>query len=236
MKDHTRLANETLNPVERSAEARFARSCFTRSQFSWGIRLLSPSVARQVRVDYKSLIAVTVLLRAQATIAQAAPSPDSVRRLTPAAFPKLPVTIRHDLERRGCLVPQPYEARTPSNVIHGAFTVAKASEWAILCSLRDTSQILIYRLPTRGSAGVVDSLQRSADVVWMQGIGNSRWGFSRLLRLLPLRRIRAWRHDVEGHAIPPPIDHDAIEQAFIEKAAEAFYYVAGRLYRRVTAD
>jgi hypothetical protein len=79
-------------------------------------------VARQIRVHYKSLIAMAVLLRAQSTIAQAAPSTDSVRRLTPAAFPKLPVTIRHDLERRGCLVPQPYEARVPSNVIHGAFT------------------------------------------------------------------------------------------------------------------
>ena len=70
----------------------------------------------------------------------------------------------------------------------------------------------------------------------MQGIGSSRWGFSRLLRLLPLKQIRAWRHDVEGHAMPQPIDHDAIEQVFIEKAAEAFYYVAGRLYRQVTAE
>jgi hypothetical protein len=197
-----------------------------------------PSLAEvpQIRVPYKSLIAVAVLFRAQTIIAQAAPSPDSVRRLTPAAFPTLPVTIRVDLERRGCLVPQPYDARSPANVVHGAFTVARASEWAILCSVRDTSQILIYRLPTTRDARVVDSLPRSADVGWMQGIGDSRWGFSRLLRLMPLERIRAWRHDVDGRTIPQPMDHDAIEQAFIQKGAEAFYFVAGRLYRRVTAD
>ncbi|HSC30608.1 MAG TPA: hypothetical protein VLD17_02705 [Gemmatimonadaceae bacterium] len=57
-----------------------------------------------------------------------------------------------------------------------------------------------------------------------------------MLRLLPLKQIRAWRYDVEGHAIPQPLDHDAIEQAFIGRAAEAFYYVAGRLHRQVTAD
>jgi len=38
-------------------------------------------------VHYQSLIAVAALLQAQPTIAQAAPSPDSVRRLAPAAFP-----------------------------------------------------------------------------------------------------------------------------------------------------
>jgi len=57
-----------------------------------------------------------------------------------------------------------------------------------------------------------------------------------MLRVLRVQRIRAWRHDVDGNAIPQPIDHDAIEQAFIGKAAEAFYHVAGRWYRQVTAD
>lgn len=193
-----------------------------------------------MRVRY--LIVVALLLRATSARAQAGPSPDSIRRLPPAAFLTLPVMIRRDLEVRRCLVPQLWDGGAPGNVVHGAFTAAKATEWAVLCSVRDTSQILIYRVGTGHRAGagrsarVVDSLLPAADVGWMQGIGGGRWGFSRLLRTIPFRKIRAWRRDVDGHAIPQPIDHDAVEQHFAGKAAEAFYYAAGRWYRQITAD
>jgi hypothetical protein len=181
-------------------------------------------------------IAAVLFLAAHATAAQSGPSPDSIRRLAPASFPKMPIGIRRDLERRRCSVPQPSDAPVPTNVVHGAFTAAKVSEWAILCSVRDTSQILIYRAPATRVAIASDSLEHSADVGWMQAVGGNRWGYSRMLRVLRVQRIRAWRHDVDGNAIPQPIDHDAIEQAFIGKAAEAFYHVAGRWYRQVTAD
>jgi hypothetical protein len=193
-------------------------------------------------VRFRYLIAAALLLRANSAPAQAGPSPDSVRRLPPAALLTLPVVIRRDLEVRRCLVPQLRDGGAIGNVVQGAFTAAKATEWAVLCSVRDTSQILIYRIDaghrigTGRSARLVDSLLPAADVGWMQGIGGGRWGFSRLLRTMPLRNIRAWRRDVDGHAIPQPIDHDAVEQLFVGKAAEAFYYAAGRWYRRITAD
>ena len=49
-------------------------------------------------------------------------------------------------------------------------------------------------------------------------------------------KIPLWRDDVDGHPIPQPIDHDAIEDIFEGKAADAFYYAAGRWYRQVTAN
>jgi hypothetical protein len=73
------------------------------------------------------------------------------------------VTIRRDPERRGCFIPQPHNAHALSNVIHGAFTAAKVSEWAALCSVHDTSQILIYRFGASAGAGVIDSLERAMD-------------------------------------------------------------------------
>jgi hypothetical protein len=164
---------------------------------------------------------------------QSKPSADSVRRLAPSAFAKLPSEVRRALEARGCRVPQPWDEPSPANVVHGSFTGARRNEWAVLCSVRDTAQILIYRV---GAATAVDSLQRGPDVGWMQGVGGDRWGYSRLLQVRPLRRIRAWRHDIDGLAIPQPVDHDAIEQAFEGKAAEAFYFAAGRWYRQITAD
>lgn len=163
-------------------------------------------------------------------------SVDSVHRLPPSAFPTLPAGIRHDLELRGCLVPQPWDGGTPQNVIRGAFSAANADEWAILCSIREDSQILIYRSPTTGAALVIDSLQRSPDREWLQGIGGGRWGYSRLIRLRTRRQIRGWRVSVDGQPIPQPIDHDAIEQLFEDKGAEAFYFARGVWYRRLTGD
>lgn len=162
-------------------------------------------------------------------------SGDSIRRLAPSMFPQLPASVRHDLEARGCLVPQPWYGGAPQNVIRGAFTSANAIEWAVLCSVRETSQILIYRLG-RSTSHVVDSLERSGDGAWVQGIGEGRWGYSRLIQALPRRRIRGWRVDVDRNRIPQPIDHDAIEQAFVEKASQAFYFARGRWYRQITAD
>jgi hypothetical protein len=102
--------------------------------------------------------------------------------------------------------------------------------------VRDTSQILIYRTATGPAARVVDSLMPAPDRSWLQGVGGGRWGYSRLLQTRPLRRIRAWRTDTDRQLIPQPIDHDAIEQVFLDKAAEAFYYAGGRWYRQITAD
>ena len=168
--------------------------------------------------------------------AQDGPPLDSIRRLPPAAFPTLPAAVRRNLAMRHCTVPQPWDVTVPTNVIHGAFTTARANEWVVLCSVRDTSRVLIYRIAASGSARLVDSLLSAADGGWMQGIGGSRRGYSRLLQTRPLRKIRAWRRDADGQAIPQPIDHDAIEQIFSGKSGEAFYYVAGRLYRQITAD
>jgi len=169
-------------------------------------------------------------------MAQAGPSPNSVRRVAPDSLPKVPGTVRRDLVRRGCLVPQPYDARKPTNVAHGAFTAPKVSEWAILCSAHDTSEILIYRVSGSADLRPIDSLERAADLAWMQRISDTQWGFSRLLGTLPLDRIRTWRRDDAGRSIPRPIDHDAIEQTFLGKAADAFYRAEGRWYRRATAD
>jgi hypothetical protein len=181
------------------------------------------------------LVAPLFALHASLASAQPRSARDAIRRLAPSAFPHLAKSVQRDLEARQCRVPQPWGERG-ANVIHGAFTGARVSEWAILCSLRDTSQILIYRIGPRRAARLVDSLLPAADVDWMQGVGGNLFAYSRLLHTVPLRMTRAWRTDVDGHAIPQPVDHDGIEQIFVGKGAEAFYDAAGRWHRRVTAD
>ena len=124
----------------------------------------------------------------------------------------------------------------PQNVIHGAFTAAHVTEWAVLCTVAGDTRILIYRVDAGRHARVVDSLRSSSEAAWMQGIGGGRLGYSRRIRTRPLAAIRRWHVDADGNRIPQPIDHDAIEDEFLDKAAETFYFAKGRWYRQVTAE
>jgi hypothetical protein len=188
-------------------------------------------------MDHRLLVATTLVLQSVAVASQTFASPsEPVRRLAPAAFGRLPTVVRRLLVARGCRIPQPWDARSPRNVIHGAFTAARANEWAILCSDNLAAQILVYRVGATGSARLVDSLPSSPDGAWMQDVGGGRSGYSHLIQTRSQKQIRGWRIDIDRKPIPQPIDHDAIEQIFLDKFAESFYFVRGRWYRQLTAD
>lgn len=187
-------------------------------------------------MHYGGFLAALLAVGADKTSAMTNLTADSIRRLAPSTFRQLGTNVRRDLERRGCLVPQVWDRKVPHNVIQGAFTSAHASEWAVLCSVREHSQILIYQIDPAGAAQVVDSLKRSSDAAWVQSVGEGRWGYSRFIQALPRQQIRAWRVDIDRNKIPQPIDHDAIEDVFLEKAGQAFYFARGRWYRQLTTD
>ena len=74
----------------------------------------------------------------------------SIDRLEPQAFPALPNDVRTVLETRGCTIPQTYtlpqdrRPQGPHNVIRGHFLSADAQAWAVLCSVSDSSTILVF--------------------------------------------------------------------------------------------
>jgi hypothetical protein len=61
-------------------------------------------------------------------------TPYLIRHLPVSSFPELPGEFAALLSRRGCLIPQTYEAHRPENVIHGSFERAGSLDWAVLCS------------------------------------------------------------------------------------------------------
>lgn len=176
-------------------------------------------------------VLAALLALSTAAAAQSRPSPSSIIRLPPHAFPALPRAVATVLDSRRCHIPQTAGAATPENVVRGSFTAAQATEWAVLCSIADTGRILILQRTVRGDVRVVDSLARGSDVACMQGTGDGRWAYSCLLQLRPQHMIRGWARLVHGR-----IDHDAIERVFVGKAAVAYYFANGRWYRMVTAD
>jgi len=155
-----------------------------------------------------------------------------VRRLPPDSLDFIPRIVRAALNERGCLIPQPFEGKS-RNAVTGAFTAKGAVEWAVLCSVGGSSQILII---DSQSGEVIDSLNEGDDADGLQGIGGGKWGYSRALNRLSKEAIGHRLIDDYGKAIPQPIDHDALDVAFLEKASVAHYRAGGNWYRVITSD
>jgi hypothetical protein len=148
---------------------------------------------------------------------------DGVIRLKPGDFRQLPSAVRRSLERRGCTIPQNPRKTAPHNVIAGSFISSGSRDWAVLCSVRHRSRILVYR---NGSASRVDSMALIDDSAFMQDGGNGVVEFSRKIDIATPKNI-----DEAGKAAgskPPALNHDGIDDGFIEQASTIRYYYRGK--------
>lgn len=144
-------------------------------------------------------------------------------RLPPSAFPELPASIQKELARRGCTIPQPFHA-SHENVISGRFTSARQTDWAVLCSIKRTSSILVFR---NGSIAAVAELAAQPDVGALQVISDGVVGYSRALGVADADFIRV-HHQRYGGPKPPPLDHDGIDDIAIEKGSVVRFWYRGR--------
>jgi hypothetical protein len=144
-------------------------------------------------------------------------------RLPPSAFSEVPASIQKELVRRGCTIPQPFHA-THQNVIKGRFTSAKQIDWAVLCSIKGTSSILVFR---NGSTAAVDVLAAEPDRGALQVINVGVIGYSRMLGVADADFIRV-HHQRYGGPKPPPLDHDGIDDIAVEKGSVVRYWSRGR--------
>jgi hypothetical protein len=124
-----------------------------------------------------------------------------IKRLRPSAFRDLPTAVQADLTRRGCTIPQPFTAKTPENVISGAFTRRGQTDWAVLCSINGASSILVFRA---ASTRMVASMSRLPDFTFLQVVdGNGGVGFSRAISRADDKHILQHYRD-HGGPKPPP--------------------------------
>jgi hypothetical protein len=148
----------------------------------------------------------------------------AVIRLPPTAFLRLPQNIVRELQARGCTIPQTFGNQKPHNVISGEFFRKARTDWAILCSRNRRSSILIFR---SGSAQKISEIAKAPDSSFLQSIDeNGRIGFSRAIGTVGRDYILKHYRDYGGPK-PPPIDHQGINDAFIEKASVVHYYHRG---------
>jgi hypothetical protein len=71
-------------------------------------------------------------------------TPYLIHHLPVSSFPELPASIVDLLNRRGCLIPQTYEAHHPENVVHASLERSGSSDWAVLCSVKGTVSLLVF--------------------------------------------------------------------------------------------
>lgn len=153
-------------------------------------------------------------------------------RLPPSAFPELPQAVRAELERRGCAIPLAFGNRESQSVIRGRFTSASRVDIAVPCSRKRISSILVFR---NGSVAAVADIAKRPDADFLQVVGPDTIGFSRALGAADPAYI--WEHYKRYDGPEPPrLDHDGINDAFVEKGSVVWYWHGGRWLQLTGAD
>lgn len=148
----------------------------------------------------------------------------AIRRLSPDDFPQLPGAVRDALKERRCAVPQSFYPERPHNVVSGAFARAGQRDWAVLCSVDGRSSILIFWAD--GVTPTPAELAPADDATFLQGIGNDQIGYSRVIDRADTAWIREHAEAYDG-PLPKRLDHDGINDAFVEKGSQVLYYEDG---------
>jgi len=154
-----------------------------------------------------------------------------VVRLAPSSFSQLPKNVMQELERRNCTIPQVWGGHSPRNVIYGEFLKKGQKDWAVLCSVRLKSWILV--LPS-GSPQTAFKLAEEEDLDMLQGVGDGKIGYSR--EITPVGDAFIREHYKDDGSKPPPIDHLGISDAFAEKEFVVHYYYQNKWLRVAGSD
>jgi hypothetical protein len=154
------------------------------------------------------------------------PPPESkyaIVRLPPTAFSELPKNLVTELKRRGCTVPQTFPPDQRSNVIRGSFAKAGQTDWAVLCSMKGSTSLLVF---WNGSAANSVELGKNPD--------DANRFFDWFIRPVG-RKFIVDHYRAYGGPKPPPIDHHGIESAG-ESASVVLYYYRGKWLTLQGAD
>ncbi len=145
--------------------------------------------------------------------------PYVIRHLPVNSFPQLPAAVREELNRRGCLIPQTYEARGPENVVRASLEQKGSADWAVLCSVHGTVSLLVFFADdgepvVLASAPETERLQASG--------GNGSLGFNWAIDAATPQQVRQAQAGMRRR--PPLLDHDALADSLVDQKTVYHYY------------
>jgi hypothetical protein len=147
--------------------------------------------------------------------------PYIIRHLPISSFPGLPDELAAMLNRRGCLIPQTYEAHRPENVIHASFEHPGSSDWAVLCSEHGTVSLLVFfpsasdKLHVLSAAPETERLQAHDP----SGVLGFNWGID------PATPEQVRQAQAGLLHRPAPVDHDALADSLVDRHTVYHYYL-----------
>jgi hypothetical protein len=148
-------------------------------------------------------------------------TPYLIRHLPVSSFPELPVELAALLYRRGCLIPQTYQAHHPENVIHASLERPGSSDWAVLCSSQGTVSLLVYfssapaKLLVLAAAPETERLQAHDP----SGVLGFNWGIDPASP----EQIRTAQIGLLHHLAL--VDHDALADTLIDHRTVYHFYL-----------
>jgi hypothetical protein len=147
-----------------------------------------------------------------------------IRHLPVSSFPGLPAEFAAELNRRGCLIPQSYQAHGPENVVHASLERAGSSDWAALCtesaSEHGTVSLLVY---FASAPKAVQVLAAAPETERLQAHGAAGvLGFDWGIDAASPKEI----YDAQAGMKPRPklVEHDALADSIIDHGTVYHYY------------
>ena len=122
--------------------------------------------------------------------------------------------------------------KEPQQCIKGEFAKPGQTDWAVLCSVNGVSTILVFWNGSEKNPAVLASVP---DNSFVQFLGRGQWGYSRGIEAVGKDYIMR-HYEAYGGPKPPPIDHQGINDVFIEKASVVWYYYQGQWLKLTGAD
>ena len=151
-------------------------------------------------------------------------TPYLIRHLPISSFPAIPGRIAEGLNKRGCTVPQTYEAHRPENVIHASFERPGSSDWAVLCSVDASVSLLVFFGSDAGSAEARPIVLASAlEVQRLQAHpGSATLGFNWAIDPASPEQIHEAQNGLANR--PAKVDHDALADSVIDHSTTYHFF------------
>ena len=144
-----------------------------------------------------------------------------IRHLPVSSFPELPAPVREELNRRGCVVPQTYEAHQPENVVRGSFERAGSQDWAVLCSAEGTVSLLVFFGDALDKPTVLATAPETERLQAHDGSGEL--GFNWGIDTATPEQV----HDAQSAMLhrPARVDHDALADSLVDRHTVYHFYL-----------
>lgn len=147
-------------------------------------------------------------------------TPYLIRHLPVSSFPGLPEELAAQLNSRGCLIPQTYQAHHPENVVHASLERRGSADWAVLCSVDGTVSLLVFLSSRDGEPAVLASVPETSR---LQAHGASNvlgfnWGID------PVSPQQVHEAQLGMRHPPARLDHDALADSIVDRKTVYRFY------------